>query len=304
MGDPGRFKGVLVSKRWLIAAALVLMPAAGHAQIVCANCTEELTAQANNVVVAANWVTQLERMTAQVTQQINIFQSLSGLTNVNAMAAVLNQAGNFNQFASFGNVAQQLMGAGGGIGVGYQAANGNELPVGSVMPLMAANAAVFNARAGSLATVQGISTQLLTNSNVILAGLRALQGLIDGQPTSQLMSGMTARLAAYQGNINSQQYQLSQMRAFANAQDKVFEQKQQLASYCSDYAWANATKSLTGAGLNLGAAHCTGNAGVATAPVVANAPAAPAVAGTAGFDTPTTTAANALPVPPIPVDPS
>ena len=276
-------------------AAPGLMARQAHAQaaVACVNCTEELTTVANNVAVAANWLTQLERMTAQVTQQINIFQSLSGLTNVNAMAAVLNQAGNFNQFASFGNVPQLLMGAGGGIGAGFQAANGNELPVGSVMPLMAANAAVFNARAGSLATVQGISTQLLTNSNVILAGLRALQGLIDGQPTSQLMAGMTARLAAYQGNIDSQQYQLSQMRAFANAQDKVFEQKQQLASYCSDYAWANATQSLTGAGLNLGAAHCTGGAGVAAAPAVAAAPTARPLR-----SPPTTTAANALPVDP------
>jgi Type IV secretion system proteins len=233
--------------------------------VVCTNCTDEVTTVANDVLIAAQWVTQLERMTEQIIQQINIFHSLSGLTNVNGMAAILNQAGNFNQMGSFGNVPGLLQGAGGGVGAVFQAANGNALPVGSVMPLMATTAAVFNARAGSVATVQGISGQLLNNSNVILAGLMALQQLIDHQPTSQLMGGMQSRLNTYQGNINSQQYQLSQMQSFANAQDKAFDQRMQMANYCAAQAWATSTQPLTGAGLNLGAAHCP----VGAAPVIA-----------------------------------
>ena len=49
------------------------------------------------------------------------------------------------------------------------------------------------------------------------------------------MAGMNARLASYQGNINSQQYQLSQMQAFASAQQKVFDEQEKQAVFCSDY---------------------------------------------------------------------
>jgi conjugal transfer/entry exclusion protein len=84
--------------------------------VVCVNCFDEPTAVVQNVVTAANWVTQLERMTRQVQEQILIFQQLSGVTNVNGMATILNQAANFNQMNSFGNVVGMLQGGGGGIG--------------------------------------------------------------------------------------------------------------------------------------------------------------------------------------------
>jgi hypothetical protein len=293
----------------VVAIGFLALTHGARAQVVCLNCFDEPTAIAENLVTAANWVTQLERMTAQIEQQIAIFQQLSGVTNVNGMATILNQAGNFNQMSSFGNVPAQLMGAGGGIGAGYQAANGNALPVGSPMPLLATVQTVFNQRAGSLASVQGISSQLLANSNVILGGLRTLQQLIDNQPSSQLMGGMNSRLSAYQGNINSQQYQLAQVQAFANAQQKVFDQRERQAVYCSQAAWANDNPSLTGAGLNLGAPNCVGGAGGvvlagATVPATGGAGTAGGVADTGGFDTAPPTAAGptatAPPVPPIP----
>jgi hypothetical protein len=305
----------------IVAIGFLALTHGARAQVVCLNCFDEPTAIAENLVTAANWVTQLARMTAQIKQQIAIFQQLSGVTNVNGMATILNQAGNFNQMGSFGNVPAQLMGAGGGIGAGYQAANGNALPVGSPLPLLAAVLTVFNQRAGSLASVQGISSQLLANSNVILSGLRTLQQLIDNQPSSQLMGGMNSRLSAYQGNITSQQYQLAQVQTFANAQQKVFDQREQQAVFCSAYGWANDNPSLTGAGLNLGATNCVGGAGavgvpvagVGTGGVVLAGATLPATggAGTAGgevdiggFDTPPATAAGstatALPTPLIP----
>jgi hypothetical protein len=268
-----------------------LLGLGGGAPVTCTNCETLAHTIVNDALITAQWVTQLERMEQQLQQQIAIFSQISGLTNVNAMAAVLNQANNFNQMNSFGNVPTLLQGAGGGIGAGYQAANGNVLPVGSAMPLMNAVAEVYNQRAGSLATVQGISAQLLTNSNVILAGLHTLQQLIDGQPSTQMMLGINSRLAAHQGNINSQQYQLAQAQAFADAQQKVLDQKLELASFCSDYAWANSTHSLTGAGIDLGAARCTAVTGVVAAPVAAApapAPAGTTVAYTAGFDSPVT----------------
>ena len=61
------------------------------------------------------------------------------------------------------------------------------------------------------------------------------------QPSAQTMLGVNSRLASYQGNINSQQYQLAQMQAFANAQDKVFDQKGAEAGYCADLDLVNST---------------------------------------------------------------
>jgi hypothetical protein len=189
------------------------------------------------------------------------------------------------------------------------------------MPLLAAVQTVFNQRAGSLASMQGISAQLLTNSNVILTGLRTLQQLIDNQPSSQLMGGMNSRLSAYQGNIASQQYQLLQAQAFASAQQKVFDQKEQQAVFCSAYGWANDNPSLTGTGLNLGATNCVGGVGAVGVPVVGVGTGGVVLAGAAlpatggggtaggevdigGFDAPPALAsastATALSTPPIP----
>jgi hypothetical protein len=301
--------------KWLLlcsAAFLPLTSLPAHAQgagaggagdlgigmpVACTNCTTELTTVLNNIAIAANWVTQLDRMTAQIQQQILIFQQLSGLTNVNAMVAVLNQAGNFNQMGTnFGNVPEQLQGAGGGIGAAYQAGNTVFLPAaGSAMPQLNTLATLFNRRTASLASIQGISGQLLVNSNVILNGLLALQHLIDGQPSVQTMTGMNGRLATYQGNINSQQYQLSQMQAFASAQQKVFDEQEKQAVFCSDYGWAKDNPSLTGEALNVGGeGHCATAAAVAV-PVAGAAPAV--AADTAGFDTPLPGPA----IPPIPV---
>jgi hypothetical protein len=283
----------------LLAVPLLLM---GHSSawaqgvVLCSNCTTEITSVADAAAVAANWVTQLERMTAQIQEQILIFQQLSGLTNVNAMAGVLNQANIFNQMNSFGNVPALLAGNAGAVGAGYQEYNGNLLPVGSPMPLLNATNTVFNQRANSLASIQGMSATMLANSNTILTGLMTLQHLIDGQPSAHMMLGMNSRLASYQGNINSQAYQLAQMQAFAAAQDKVFDQKIQQAAYCSDYAWSHDNPSLTGAGLALAApTHCGAVGGVGGVPVAAvdGGGAAQAAAGTAGFDTPP-------PVPPAP----
>jgi hypothetical protein len=270
----------------IAGVVLTLTSTSAMAQaVVCTNCFDELTAVAQNVVTAANWVTQLARMTQQIQEQILIFQQLSGLTNVNGMAAILNQAATFNQMNSFGNVAAMLQGAGGGIGAAYQEANVVFMPTaGSPMPQLNTLATLFNHRAGSLATAQGVSAQLLANSTVILSGLMTLQHEIDAIPSAQTMLGINSRLASYQGDINTQQYQLAQMRAFAAAQQKVFDEQEKQAVFCADYHWAADNPSLTGAGLNVaGEGHCAvaGGAVAAAAPVAA----APAI-GTGGFDTP------------------
>jgi hypothetical protein len=314
-----------VRVRYLAIALVMLADRASAADIViCPDCTQEVTTDLNNVLIAAQWVTQLARMEQQITQQIGIFQSLSGVTNVNGMMPILNQAGNFNQMGSFGNVPLMLQGQGfgnlGGLGQGYMTQNTVFLPnAGSQIPLMNAVATLFQRRAGSLSSVQAISTQLMNNSTVILAGLRGLQQLIDTQPSSQLMGGMNSRLASYQGNINSQQYQLSQTQAFVAAQQRVYDQQEQQAVLCSASSLVRNNASLSGAvpeiagngNCRVGAVGGFGGAvaglgGLGTlvggAGALAQVGAVPAT-DTGGFDTPVTTqtATNAaLPVPPVP----
>jgi hypothetical protein len=236
--------------------------------VLCVNCTDETTTVLNDATVLAQWATQLARMTQQVEQQIAIFQQLSGLTAVNQIATVLNQAGNFNAMNSYGNAPQMLQGSGfgnlGATGQGYLTQNTYFMPTpGSPMPLLNAVSTLFNQRAGSLASMQAISSSLMGTSNTILTGLRTLQRQIDAQPSAQTMAGINARLSAYQGNISSQQYQLAQVQAFANAQRQVFDQQEQQAAFCSAYSYFNNTRSFSGAGLTLAGngARCTGGTG-------------------------------------------
>jgi hypothetical protein len=293
-----------VARRLIVLIPLAMAPAAAGAQqaVMCGNCAEELTAQTNNLAVLAQWSTQLARMGQQIQQQILIFQQLSGLTNVNGIATVLNQAGSFNAMGSYGNVPQMLQGGGfgnlGAAGQGYLTQNTYFMPTaGSPMPLLNAVSTLFNQRAGSLASMQAISSSLMGTSNTILAGLRTLQQQIDAQPSAQTMAGIGARLSAYQGNIASQQYQLAQVQSFANAQRQMFNQQEQQAVFCSAFSFYNDTHSLSGAGLTLAGngARCTGGAG-ASAPIAAGNLGAPA-AGVAGLGA----TGNALPTAAAPV---
>ena len=293
----------------------------GGNPVVCTNCETLSHSVLNDAATAASWVTQLARMTTQIQQEIAIFQQLNGKTATGAMATVLNQAAMFNQLGAMGNIPGQLGGTTSGLGAAYLSANRLALPVGSVIPLVHTTSTIFNNRAGSLASVQGMTAQMMTSTNTILTGLQQLQVLIDQQPSAQTMLGINSRLASYQGDINTQQYQLNQMKAFADAQQKVFDQQQHQAGFCADADWVNATQSLTGAGATVGAANCAAGAGGAVVAgggvTLAGGALGGIIGGTAGgtavddggFDTPadggtttagTTTAGNTLPVPPVP----
>ena len=64
----------------------------GGGVIVCANCYDQTTGIASDVLTAANWVTRLAHMVTTIENVITVWQMLSGLTNVNAMAAILNSS--------------------------------------------------------------------------------------------------------------------------------------------------------------------------------------------------------------------
>jgi hypothetical protein len=188
-------------------------------------------------------------MIAQIEQLIQIFTMLSGNTSVNSMATILNSTAVFNQMGSFGNVPLMIQGgAVGSMGASYLAANTIFMPGASNMPYMNTVALIEQRQAASLANVQGMATSMLVTSNTILTGLMQLQVLIDAQPSNQLMGGINSRMSAYNGNIQTQQYQLVQMQAMVNAQNQVFEQQRRQAGFCSSVSWYNDRQYYYGAG--------------------------------------------------------
>lgn len=277
-----------------VGAVGLAAPAVAQAQgtVYCENCTDEVTTLTDQIAVLAQWGQQLASMTQQIEEMIQIYHQLSGLTNVNGMVAVLNQAGNWNAMNSMGNVPQILQGgAGGAFGAAGQFQL-PQMPVSNQMPLLTAMQGLYNQRTSSLAGVQGIAYNLMGTANTVLAGLQALQLLIDGQPSAQQMLGINARLQSYQGNIASQQYQLQQAQMFANAQARVMDEREKNAVSCSYYNWFSQTQSISGGGLTMTAPNCPG--GLAT-PAAAAAPVAQAPAitvDTGNFDTPLAAAAN------------
>ncbi len=247
----------------------------GGGVIVCANCYDQTTGIASDVLTAANWVTQLAHMVTTIENVITVWQMLSGLTNVNAMAAILNSSAYFNAMNSFGNVPLMIQGGGfgslGGLGGSYLNSNTYFMPtVGSPMPMLNQTANLFALRGNSLASIQAIAATSLVTANTILTGLMALQKLIDVQPSNQFMAGLAGRLHSFQGNIQSQQWQLQQMQTFAAAQERVFEEQQRQANFCSAVTWSQHTASLSGVGLTIGGTGpCLSNGITSANPVVA-----------------------------------
>ena len=239
-------------------------------------------------LTAANWVTQLAHMITTIENVITVWQMLSGLTNVNAMAAVLNSPAYFNAMNSFGNVPLMIQGGGfgslGGLGGSYLNSNTYFMPtVGSPMPMLNQTANLFALRGNSLASIQAIAATSLVTANTILTGLMALQKLIDLQPTNQLMAGLASRLHSFQGNIQSQQWQLQQMQTFAAAQERVFEEQQRQANFCSAVTWSQHTASLSGVGLTIGGTGpCLSNGITSANPAVAVAASVGSAAGLIG----------------------
>jgi Type IV secretion system proteins len=214
----------------------------GAGGITCSNCYTQLSG-------TTNAATEILKMIAQIEQLIQIFTMLSGNTSVNSMAAVLNSAAVFNQMGSFGNVPVMIQGgAVGSMGASYLAANTIFMPGASNMPYMNTVALIEQRQATSLANLQGMATSMLITSNTILVGLMQLQRLIDAQPSNQLMAGVNSRMSAYNGNIQTQQYQLAQMQAMANAQRQVYEQQRRQAGFCSSVSWYNDRQYYYGAG--------------------------------------------------------
>jgi flagellar biosynthesis chaperone FliJ len=234
--------------------------------VVCVNCVDEPTTLLNDAFVAAQWATQLSQMAntvsnleQQLTQQIAIYKSLTNLTNVQQIATILQQPGNFNSMQSFGNVPAMIQGGGGegslaGAIASLQQSNAYYMPQAgapSGMPLLDATIGSFNARSNSNAAVQAVSQQLLANSNTQLAGLKNIQDQLDASPDEKTATALNGRLAAYQANVAAQRSQLQQVALYAHTQEAVFQEQDRQAVFCADVAYYNSRKSLSGTGITI-----------------------------------------------------
>lgn len=237
----------------------------GGGTVTCTNCYTQLSGVADSALQVAKLIIQIEQL-------IQIFTMLSGNTNVNSMVAVLNSTAVWNQMGSFGNVPGLLQGGGFvGNGAAYYASNTYFMPGVSSMPYQTALSTITQNRAISLANIQAMSSSLLTTSNTILTGLLALQRLVDAQPSNQLMAGMNSRLASYNGNIQSQYYQLGQMQAFAAAQERVWVEQEKQARFCASVKWFNDRSYIGGVGPTVSGSGTACVGGIGGSGVVAGA---------------------------------
>lgn len=263
-------------RRVILAAgvALWLLPRTGSAQeaVLCVNCENEVGSVVRHAAVIAEWVKQIADMEAQLAEQILIFESLTGLTDVMSMVSQLNTLTYQNPMAQIGGVMGIVGGQGGGSLAGsvaqLQAQNNIIIPTSSgPMPLMRELMIITTGRSNSVFGIQAVSGELLTRSHIIMAGLLTLQQTIDTMANVQHMGAIGNRINTYQGTINSQQYQLAQVQSYWHAQQAAFELRERQAWACSAHSWAANTQAL-GGGMSFGSSSACTTGGGGGGPIV------------------------------------
>src|SRR4051794_41053958 len=96
--------------------ALLLMPAPSRAQevVVCPLCAQEPSEIARQAQTIAEWVRQIGLMEQQLSEQILIFESITGLTDVMSLVSQLNTLTYQNPMAQIGGVMGIVGGQDGG----------------------------------------------------------------------------------------------------------------------------------------------------------------------------------------------
>jgi hypothetical protein len=243
--------------------ALWLLPAPSHAQdaVLCVNCDTEIGSIARQAEIIAQWVKQIADMEAQLAEQILIFESLTGLTSVMSLVSQLNTLTYQNPMAQIGGVMGIVGGqSGGSLSASIaqlQAQNNIIVPTASgPMPLARELMIITTGRSNSVFGIQAIAGELLTRSHVIMAGLLSLQQSIDTMANVQHMGAIGNRINTYQGDIQSQAYQLQQVQAYWRAQQDAYDLREQQAWSCSAHSWAANTQALGSNGLDFASSTC------------------------------------------------
>jgi hypothetical protein len=204
------------------AAAMLALPVAAKAQIVCANCTEEVTAQINYVAVLAKWAQQFQQMETQYQQLVATYESLHHL-NAQSLTTAAGLLSNAQHLP--GSAAAELPGLNYGAnlsGAGQQFYNQNHyyIPEGKDW-----HALEMKRQETATDNLQGEAQTSLTAIEQRLAGLNALQASIPEQPDIQATASINARLSSEQAFLANEQSHLASVQALQASQTQVNQQR-------------------------------------------------------------------------------
>jgi type IV secretion system protein VirB5 len=213
---------VLVMHRVALAAVLLLPAAQARAQIVCANCTEELTAQINYVAVAANWLSQLDQMREHYQQLIYTVESLRHVSpqSLTTAAGLLSNAQHLPGSAP-GEIPGLTYGTHlSGAGTAFYNQNHYYTPEGIDFA-----AQEMRRREMATANFQGEAQTSITAINARLAGLNQLQASIPAQPDVTAVAAINARIASEQNFLANEQSHVQQLAMLQQTQQRVDQQR-------------------------------------------------------------------------------
>lgn len=228
-------------RRVALAAVLLLPAMQAQAQIVCANCTEELTAQINYIAVAANWLSQLEQMREHYQQLVYTVDLLRHLSpqSMTTAAGLLSNAQHLPGSAPGElpdlNYGRHLSGA----GTAFYDQNHYYTPEGTDFA-----AQEMKRREMATANLQGEAQTSITAINERLAGLNQLQASIPAQPDVTAVSAINARISSEQNFLANETSRVNQLAMLQQTQARVDQQRaeQHGREQLDDYAKAVAAQ--------------------------------------------------------------
>ena len=211
-------------RRFALVAVLLLPAAKAHAQaaVFCANCTEEITAQINYALVAANWLSQLEQMRQHYQQLVYTVESLKHPNpgSLNVAQGLLNNATRLPGSAAAEmpnmNYGSNLSGA----GQQFYDQNHYYTPQGSDW-----TAQEMQRRQYATANLQGEAQTGLTTIQARLASLTELETSIPAQPDIQATAAFNARINAEKMYLANETNHVQNLQLLQQTQARVDQQR-------------------------------------------------------------------------------
>ena len=224
-------RGVLLAGVGVLALS-VAGPA--RAQIVCANCTDEITEVAREAARIQQVIQQINYLKSQLTQMENIYGSVAHLPD-----GALSQLGQQMNVPQFRNPLPTATGAIGALmngsnmgsltGLGQQYLGQNRIYVPNATDF---NAVSMASNSNSIAGVQSMSDQLYQSAAAHNQALQQLEGQLAAAPDEKAVADISARVQLEQTYIQSQQVQAQAIATWQQAQMRSVEQQREESRRC------------------------------------------------------------------------
>jgi hypothetical protein len=215
---------MLMHRSALLAVPLLLAAHSAWAQaaVVCVDCTKEIPEMINRVLIAANWVTQLEQMREHYQQLIYTVESLRHVSpqSLTTAAGLLSNAQHLPGSAP-GEIPGLTYGTHlSGAGTAFYNQNHYYTPEGTDFA-----AQEMKRREMATANFQGEAQTSITAINARLAGLNQLQASIPAQADVTAVAAINARIASEQNFLANETSHVQQLALLQQTQQRVDQQR-------------------------------------------------------------------------------